>query len=1027
MDFLDAFNASMETACRPEVQRQPWMQDVSMELVTADTIERVVDECIESGVYGFDLETSGLDNRMFEGRESRAQIVGYCLSPDGVRGYYAPVRHRRGTEHNISIPIANRAIGRLSRSSAVAVFHNAKFDQEFLYGADLGVWDNPKQFDDTLILAWLRNTRQKSIGLKTMAAQVLGRKMIELRELFPSDFSGHLDFSELDPSWEPCVWYACSDAINTYLLRGKLLPEVVSPSDGSRGQGTVYNIEKMCLPATRWMERNRVFVQQEKVVELMRLGQQEMFDCLKEIYSFCNEALGRSVEPAWFRLLRESFTATDVQYDINQQIETCRARASSKRMDPLDEDGHYQRLAKRVELDVAGKLERFESFPERYDVLSRTQLGELFCELQIPDLVRTGKSGQIRTTQEDIDELERKHGANFPFLPRIKRLGELQRAIGAYLISMARDVGPDGTLKVNYNQCGTETGRFTTPASSDPSADGGTKFPIHGTPATYDKKRPECLLRIREVFGARRKTSTIVSIDYGGVELRIATFLSGEPLWLKEYFRCSTCGQEFDAGDGSETPEPPPAYCPKCGDDRIGDLHTLTGITFYGEEAVGDKQWKQKRNNAKAANFSLVFGGGPSAIMRATGCDEMDAARHHRSFNTTFGGLKAWWDQTKAFGRSHGYVLTDFGRRYPIPDILLPTDEVGVREFLVANDVQRFAYRIYKQLHRNMKIKANALPFEKFTYEEGTKPQKAAAKFVLNEYRAEILIGNKRDITDDELKRRIVESVVKAEAAVVREQVNRHKGFKAKAERNATNGPIQGTSVDITKIAMALIYKECRKRNWLDKARLIITIHDELVFDIDDDILVEAIECFKRLMARNDVILAKRWRVPLTTDCEIGFDWTVPFNVNDFKFKRVRADGVQLDARGEPSGKVWPEKFVKIFGPVYGFAGDAPKTAAEDGPLPVPSVPEPLRSAVEEQGFVQPEVAPVQGGSYTYEVRFMSVGSACALAQVIVKCKDRGTNRLSVRGPGGEDLLWPGATVYVNPIEFERLADIVGV
>jgi len=1010
MNFLE----ELEEKTRPDIDPKPWMKDVTMELVTTETLTKVIDDCIAAGLYAMDLETTGLDNRVFNGR-TKDVIVGVCLSPDGKRGYYIPIRHKKGSAHNLDIELVESELRRMVDSEAIAIFHNAKFDTEFLQfpgGAPIGTWDKPQSFEDTLILAWLRNTRERQKGLKYLSKTDLDKEMIELEDLFGKDEikkrNGRINFAELDPSWAPCIWYACSDAICTYQLFQLLHPQVVSP-EGERGNGqrTVYNLEKLCVPATRWMERCRVWIDPEKVSELIQLGQVEYFECITEVYDFCNEALGHNVEPGWVRLLRKSFVGDNPDYNINQQIEDCRNEAKRKHLDDLDMKSHF--------------LKTDSGFPERYDILSRPQIGPLFEELQIPDLQKTKKSEQIMTTQGEIERLNDKYGHRYPFLPKVKRLGELQKALGTYLISLHNDVGPDGTLRINYQQLGTDTGRFTTPSARNPAIDGGTKFPMHGTPASYDKSRPQCLLRIREAIKAR-PGKIMIAIDFGGVELRIATILSGEPKWLREYFRCSSCGQEFDTGDGKSTPMAPPAYCPKCGDDRIGDLHTLTGITFFGEEKVGTKAWKQMRQGAKSANFAMAYGGGPSAIIRAIeGCTEQEAARHHRTFNQTYSTLKTWWDQVKGFGRERGYVVTAFGRRYPIPDIKLPVS---------ARDVARELKEKYQ---------------EKLAEGKPAKPP-----------------------TEDDVNKFM--------------EFNRK--FRAKAERNATNGPIQGLSADITKLSMAMIYRECKKRDWLEKVFMTITIHDELVFEIDYDIAPEAIELFQDLMTRNKTILNMKWNVPLTTDCEVGFDWTVPFDMKNFKFKRVRPDGFQTDEKGrlyrdggELKAKLWPADFVKIFGPVYGFAPVVENLTAEEGkkffgddwkpleltdrpsepttPLEAPAEtpsetpraatepsedpPEPsVEHPTEPSGAPPPSAAPTapssplpprleRGEVFEFRLRDLGVGVANRLAHVIVECQGRGSHPLRVIGPMGEDVLWEGATIMVNPHEFRTAANYHGI
>jgi DNA polymerase-1 len=49
------------------------------------------------------------------------------------------------------------------------------------------------------------------------------------------------------------------------------------------------------------------------------------------------------------------------------------------------------------------------------------------------------------------------------------------------------------------------------------------------------------------------------------------------------------------------------------------------------------------------------------------------------------------------------------------------------------------------------------------------------------------------------------------------------------AERNAINSPIQGTAADMIKMAMIKIHAEMKKSDW--KSKMILQVHDELVFD----------------------------------------------------------------------------------------------------------------------------------------------------------------------------------------------------
>ena len=148
MDFLQI----MTDVSRPEVAKKPWMEEVTMRLVTDEMLDEVVAECMGVGHYGLDLETTGLDNRVFDGR-TKDQIAGVCLSPNVTTGYYIPMRHKAG-DCNLRVERVEDALRKLVNAEAVPVFHNAKFDQEFLAhcgGAPVGTWDSPSDFEDTYL------------------------------------------------------------------------------------------------------------------------------------------------------------------------------------------------------------------------------------------------------------------------------------------------------------------------------------------------------------------------------------------------------------------------------------------------------------------------------------------------------------------------------------------------------------------------------------------------------------------------------------------------------------------------------------------------------------------------------------------------------------------------------------------------------------------------------------------------------------------------------------------------------------
>ena len=89
---------------------------------------------------------------------------------------------------------------------------------------------------------------------------------------------------------------------------------------------------------------------------------------------------------------------------------------------------------------------------------------------------------------------------------------------------------------------------------------------------------------------------------------------------------------------------------------------------------------------------------------------------------------------------------------------------------------------------------------------------------------------------------------------------------KSGAERNAVNAPIQGSAADIIKIAMINIHKKLTSEKW--KSKMLLQVHDELVFDVHNSELDKI-----KPMIKHEMENAFRLDVPLEVEMGVGNNW----------------------------------------------------------------------------------------------------------------------------------------------------------
>lgn len=210
------------------------------------------------------------------------------------------------------------------------------------------------------------------------------------------------------------------------------------------------------------------------------------------------------------------------------------------------------------------------------------------------------------------------------------------------------------------------------------------------------------------------------------------------------------------------------------------------------------------------ANFALVYGGGVGAVQRATGCDQSEGGRLLKAFHESVPLFSKWVDRQHKIVKKQKGVRTGFKRFISVPDAEITARQVMERHL---------------EVQERRKAKDSRYEIKKMSERDGFK----------------------------EAKR-----------------------IQAACERKSTNYPIQGSGADILKISLIFLSKEFHLRGWLknggdDSVRLVMTVHDEIVFEIRHDRVAEAIPVLKKIMEYPSTLAG--WTVPLIAEPELGDSW----------------------------------------------------------------------------------------------------------------------------------------------------------
>jgi DNA polymerase I len=445
---------------------------------------------------------------------------------------------------------------------------------------------------------------------------------------------------------------------------------------------------------------------------------------------------------------------------------------------------------------------------------SPKQLGEvLFQEMGLAGS-KKGKSGSYSTGADVLEEMANE-GHLLP--EKVLEWRQYAKLKSTYSDALAQQIDP-GTQRVHtsYGLTVTSTGRLS---SSDPN--------LQNIPIRTEEGR-----QIRKAFIAEPGYK-LVSLDYSQIELRLLAHMAEIPSLI----------QAFKAGQ---------------------DIHAKTASEIFGVPMEGMDP--MLRRSAKAINFGIIYGISSYGLARQLKISREEAAQHIDAYFKCYPGIRAFMEAKKEEARRLGYVTTIYGRRCYMKGINDPNytrrshaERQAINAPLQgsqADIIKRAMYQIGDILQEYNEMDKASLTEQREAgvnaaredcegregntlLEEAMASRKTAAQTLLKPHAAQLdLFGGQG------LPAGVTRGMPNPKPVINHEKIraaSQQTFFKAASPANAFIG---------------------------SQARLILQVHDELIFEVKEKLVDTIIPRIKELM--QSVI---HLRVPLVVDAGVGDNW----------------------------------------------------------------------------------------------------------------------------------------------------------
>lgn len=315
----------------------------------------------------------------------------------------------------------------------------------------------------------------------------------------------------------------------------------------------------------------------------------------------------------------EELLKKDGCFEVYQAIELplllsllrCERRGLALDCDVLRQQSHD--LA--AEIDELSR-EIYTEAGNTFNIDSPQQLSHvLFDVLKLPTFgLKKTKRGYWSTNAKILADLAEDHR----IVAEVLDYRERSKIKSTYLDALPTLISADGRVHTTFNQTIAATGRLS---SSDPN--------LQNIPT-----RSELGHRVRQAFTVA-PDHVFLACDYSQIELRLLAHLSGDEHLIDAFLSGA-------------------------------DFHAATAARVFGVSL--DEVTPALRSRAKAVNFGIVYGQQAFGLSQTLKIPRAEAQAMIDRYFSAYPGVRSFLDDACAWGRSHGWVQTIYGRKRHIKE-----------------------------------------------------------------------------------------------------------------------------------------------------------------------------------------------------------------------------------------------------------------------------------------------------------------------------------------------------------------------